>query len=470
MNALLIDRDGTASRLAAEGKLALGSGETALAAEKYAQAGAAIERSWASARRSDARNLARFLAATQYYLGGHYGRALKLANRIEARLLPPETRPLLTPFMANVRARAAQGYASEMRQAFSRLWLAQDYKRLLNELKDHPYVYDRVGLAFLRGSLCQELERWDAGAAFYAMAISEFPDGSDIVLLSVARVLGLPAEGRIDEAWAYIGRLRELVPNTVTNLVASFVCFFRASRASGADRAELHKEQLRYFDEGLAGYEKLPSERQQDPEMQTITAVCFSAASHAALRLGDDVVTRSVVDRSIRFAPHAPGPLTARGVMSYPSQEAVDDFRKAAALPNPGYAPFLYLAHQAFINGRLGEAEQLCQEALARNPGRPVRAQLLGWLAVIRDCQGAPREQVEGLFSQAFEVFPGHGEVEANYRIFKADVPVTPKAEPRWSIRLKRDDVEEYGFAGRPRWAEAGRKSHIYEVLLAGAT
>lgn len=471
MDTLLIDRDGTASRLAAEGKFALSSGETDRASEKYAQAGEALERSLAAARKSDDVHLLRFLAATHYYLGGHYQKALKLANRIEGRLLPSATRSLLPQFLADVRERASQGYKRRMREEFSRLWLAKEYRRILNLLKDHPYIYEQVPLAFLRASLCSELEQWQAAAEFYAMALPTFQDGSDLMLVSVARILAMPAEGRTDEAWAYISRLRELVPNAVTNLVASFVCFFRASRVSGDERVAIHREQLRYFDEGLAAYERLPDTRRQHHEMRTITAVCFAAASHAALRLGDDVVTRSVIERSIRFAPDAPGPLTARGMMTYPSQEAVNDFRKAAALPAPGYAPFLFLSHHAFVNGQLDEAERLCREALSRNPGRPVRAQLLGWLAVFRDCAGAPREQIEELFSQAFAVDPGHGEVAANYKLFKEGFPAVPRSElRRWDMRLASGEMEPDGFAGNPKWSSrTSQDTHMRELLLAGA-
>src|SRR5206468_11638913 len=117
---------------------------------------------------------------------------------------------------------------------------------------------------------------------------------------------------------------------------------------------------------------------------------------------------RAVADEAIAFEPEAPGPWTARGILTYPGEQAVKDFRKAAALPGAGYAPFYYLAHHAFHRGQFREAFSLCQKALARRPRRVIPAHLYGWMAVCLDCSGGSPEEVEALFQKAFEIDPGN--------------------------------------------------------------
>src|SRR4051812_34669256 len=93
-----IDRDGAVTRLSAQAQAALQVGDTARAHELHAEAGGILERRLATAREQSAKSLILFLAATQYFKGGDYGRALKLSRKVQQKLLPRQAQPLFRPF------------------------------------------------------------------------------------------------------------------------------------------------------------------------------------------------------------------------------------------------------------------------------------------------------------------------------------------------------------------------------------
>ena len=64
------------------------------------------------AQNEESRNLLMFLAATQYYRGGLYQDAARLAERIAPTTLPANTRNLLPDFLRDVRDRSSAGYVA----------------------------------------------------------------------------------------------------------------------------------------------------------------------------------------------------------------------------------------------------------------------------------------------------------------------------------------------------------------------
>ncbi len=440
MNATLVDRKGIASRLAAEGSFAIGCGYTTLAAEKYAEAGKELERRLAAARKAPDRHLLRFLAATQYYLGGHYQRAFHLSKHIEARFLSPSSRKLLPKFLKDVRERSSPNYKERMRKSLTQLWIAKDYEKVLDVLKDHQFIYGQGPLAFLRAVTCAELREWKVAAVFYAMAFPGVADGSDLMMMAAGHALIVPSEERVDEAWEYISQLHKLLPNAVTNIVASITCFFRASKATEENRLLMHRDQLRYFEEGRRAYQILPVDRQNHPEMRDILSMGFNAALMALIRLGDDAQARVMVEEAIRFEHNDP-------------------------------ETFIQLAEYAFHRGQVSQAERLCNLALTKRLSNVVRAQVLGCLAVFQDCLGNPRAQVESLFRQAFDLDPGNENVATNYKVFTDTVTSTPvNGTKRWNL----DPIRKPFDPDMISWESsqisgANRNARVRDVLFAGA-
>jgi tetratricopeptide (TPR) repeat protein len=413
------DQTDPATLAAAEGQAALGRGETATARAKFVEAGEILLKEIGGTRSQADKSTLRFLAATQFYKGGEYGRAQELARKVDAPLLPAKTRDLFPKFQRDVSTRSSQDYRTRMRGKFVNLWQEGKYRQVLDLLKDHPYVYDPGPLTFLRAVLCEDLGLWKAAAGFHAKAIPLAKDGNEFMLMAVGCALAMPGQGRVGEAWEYIHHLREAMPNVVTNLTAGIVTFFRAAKASGNDRLAIHREQLTYFDEGWQAFVALPENKRNHPEMRSIASISFDTASMALMRLGERDWLLRLVEQVLLLDPGTPGPLTVRGMLTYPSAAAVKDFQQAAVLPNPGYAPFLYLAHHAFSEGHFADAIALCERALKGKPGRSVAAQLTCWIAVSQHCQGTSAEEVEKVFQQALAIDVENKHARANYQIFK---------------------------------------------------
>jgi hypothetical protein len=111
----MVDIDGSARHTSAEGQMALATGDTALAQEKFAAAGDILLRNVGAVYKAMEKHLLRFLAATQFYKGGHYQRALELVEKIQARLLPKNVHDLLPPFLRDAKQRSLPGYAAGIR-------------------------------------------------------------------------------------------------------------------------------------------------------------------------------------------------------------------------------------------------------------------------------------------------------------------------------------------------------------------
>jgi tetratricopeptide (TPR) repeat protein len=204
MTLSLVDRDGRSTIAAAEGQAALASGDTPRAREKFAEAGAILEQQLPNARKQAEKHLVRFLAASQYYKGGDYQKALALCNKVEARLLPPQVRPLFPRFQQDVRSRSAPTYDSGVRRELLDLWRAKQYERILEVLQEHPYVLSPGALAFVRAVVCEELKDDRAAAVFYVDARRYGLQEPGVIATTVALPLTPAHQGRLEEAREYV--------------------------------------------------------------------------------------------------------------------------------------------------------------------------------------------------------------------------------------------------------------------------
>lgn len=425
-----LDPDGAASRLAAEGSFALGLGDTAGAADKYGRAGRLLLAESRRPRKATERHLLRFVAATQLYLGGHYGDALKYAKQVDASFLPTFAKPLLLTFLKDAGRRASPSYRRQMLETVKALWAQRKYEELLDRLKDHPFVYAPGPLAFLRAVLCENLGHWRAASEFYAQAVTAMPQASPFAIMAASYSVRLQVAGRLPEAWRYVGALQKVLPGAYTFIAASVISFWCAADVTGEERRDRFREQLVYFDQARSAYAELTPEERDDLDVQLFLSLCFDAALVALMQLGEFERAVAVAGEAIAHMPDAPLPPTARGVLTYPSAAAVRDFRSATRLSGADYVPFYHLSHHAFHSGNLAEAERLCRIALARNPRPQMRAQLTAWLAAFRDSARAPKDEVEVLFRQAFEIDPDNEQVTGLYNAFKGDQ--TASALAKW--------------------------------------
>ena len=212
----IIDERGRSTIASAEAQAALGIGDTRLARAKHAEAGKLLERESGRARKPEDQHLARFLAATQFYMGGHYLRSLSLTKQIRANYLHKGVASLLPGFSRDVEERASPEYESQIRSRLLALGEGEDHSGIIELLQEHPFVLEPMNMALLRAACCEALGKYQAAAMFYSSAARLGQDDSVVFSTLSAWPLHLAGEGKLEEAWEYVQRQLEIVPNVVS--------------------------------------------------------------------------------------------------------------------------------------------------------------------------------------------------------------------------------------------------------------
>jgi hypothetical protein len=201
-----IGQQGNVTRVGLEAQIALQDGDTASCARLHHQAGEMIESAVSSLKKPSEKDLARFLAATQYYLGGHYEEAAKVCEMIRVSRLPASHRHLYPPFLKQVKERSAPGYAARYRD---RIHTA--FERAVNEgersaaqevieiMKDHQFLLAQDRMAYVRARCIEILGEQRTASSFYRNAWRFNPEEPEYL----SSYLGsLRKEGRHAEARA----------------------------------------------------------------------------------------------------------------------------------------------------------------------------------------------------------------------------------------------------------------------------
>lgn len=361
----IIDEGGRSTIASAEAQAAIGVGDTRLARAKYAEAGALLEGECGRARKPEDQHLARFLAATQFYRGGHYLRSLSLTKQIRADFLPKGVASLLPGFLRDVEERASPEYESQIRSRILALGERDDYAGILGLLQEHPFVLDPANMAMVRAVCCEWLGNYQAAAMFYSSAAQLGLDDSVVFSALSAWPLHLAGEGKLEEAWEYVQRQLEIVPNVVSKALASILSYHRARLTDESVQQELYREQLSYFDKARADYAMLPTD-QVHPGIRDVMILGYEAAAMALLGMGDSEAAWKMADEAIAFNESAAGPWLVRGIVSYPEPRAIVDLERAIELGESSYIPLRYLAHYAMRRGDFSAALTFLKEATKR--------------------------------------------------------------------------------------------------------
>jgi tetratricopeptide (TPR) repeat protein len=464
-----VDKTGVLTRITAEAQAALDVGETERARALFGEAGSKLEEAVTNRRKASEKHLYRFLAASQYYHGGHYRKAQALCRQIEARLLPDQVRPLYPSFLRDVKERAAEQYTATVQRSLMTHWHKREYQRILETLQAHPYVLDQGDLAFVRGECCEQLGDYHAAALFFADALRMKPDDAELASLSASCALTLVSKGRLSEASEYIQHQLRLMPHAATLVSASLLRYHEACKAAtAADRRHFFEEQLRYFEQARVRYQDLQPAQRNATTLRDFMRLCFEAAALALLRLGDKERAREVSDGAIDLFPSAPGPRTVRGFVTYPEGAAVRDFEDAVGLGERHYPPYYFLAHAALTRGNFAETESWCWRALEARPSPPVEAQLTEWMAIVASQRGAPAEDVRKLFDRAESLDPGNPRIRQNRQVFEAAAATAARPHPdAWNRTPADESVEDYLGYEEERLAAANGQAAWTERQLA---
>jgi tetratricopeptide (TPR) repeat protein len=148
---------------------------------------------------------------------------------------------------------------------------------------------------------------------------------------------------------------------------------------------------------------------------------------------------------AVSFAPNAYGPKTVRGIITYPDEEAVADFRRAIELGDPSYYAYYYLAHASMVSADYEASTSLCRQALQHAPSRRIEAQLHFWLSIARGHLGAEVEDVRSLLQRAVELDPNNPLPRQHLEAVETSgKPLTFSSEPAWDAELGEPHYMDY--------------------------
>ncbi len=298
---IIADPNGTASVLGMEAIGALGRGDTALAQQKHGEAGRVLERRMKAVSRAREKHYLRFLAATQFYKGGHYQHAAELAEKIDPKLLDARARELLPNFLTDIRDRSGAGYAPRIGTELKALWEARDWNGLLATLADHQYVLPTSSMAYTRAMACLHLGKLRTAAVFFALAYRDVDVERRYLNSTVAFPVLFAQMGHFDEAAEFLVHLNELFPGPLVSTSIAVVSFLRWQSAEEPKRAALAAEVLDAMSDAWASYQLLPFERREDVRARQHLAVGLGAAALTCLWLGQSERAREYRAIAIRL-------------------------------------------------------------------------------------------------------------------------------------------------------------------------
>jgi hypothetical protein len=277
----VIDKDAKASLYSAEAGFALGIGDTLVARQKHDDAGALLEQDAAAAKGQD-RQLALFLSATQYYLGGNYPKAKQLAVLLNATTMAPRWAGLLPRFLGDVEERSAPGYGAGIRERILAAWKAKNHEAALLLLQEHPFVLPREAMALIRAVFAEVMGKHRAAASLYKSAATWGADPAPVLADMSALPLELIGKGLITEAGEFIDAQLEVFPNPVSHALASLLRYFLAQDADDEAKRRLLTEQKAHLRQAADGLTKWDLEQPAHPGLAQVFDLATQAASLAA--------------------------------------------------------------------------------------------------------------------------------------------------------------------------------------------
>jgi hypothetical protein len=294
-----IDPNAMSTHAAAKGFRALCEGDTVLARVKYGEAGHILEAGAAQTQSAPEKNLLRFLAASQYYHGGDYQRALRVVRRTKPKYLSESDREKFEAFRKDVEERADAGYVARIAGAVRAAWQERRIDDAIKLLQRHPYIVERAELAWQRAVLCSVSGRLKAAALFSADAV-RFSGSHPAVLILRAGMPLASQETRSEADAVELARLLlEHSPTPLDWLTASVVLFPNVRDGDLAAGVEL----LRRFERARAEFPGLSAATAHDQDIRSWMCHGFFVAVLTADRLNGREAALALLTEAETFGP-----------------------------------------------------------------------------------------------------------------------------------------------------------------------
>lgn len=266
--------------MAAEGSRALSEGDTILARQKYTEAGDILKKASEATRKSAAKQHLRFLAASQYFRGGEYAKAIKVCRRVDCGHLPVADQRLFDDFYRTVKARTDPNYLQRLRSTVHSMREKGEAERAIELLKDNPYIWERSWLAWTRTDLCLRSGQIKAAVLFSADAVRFSNFHPKLVFLRAGASTFLNSIGKSDEATEFLRLVQSKEPTALDWVAVCYDLYDKLEQGKGDPDAG--RELLRLMDLAQLGFTQLPADTVADTDVRNAMAHGFLLAAIAA--------------------------------------------------------------------------------------------------------------------------------------------------------------------------------------------
>jgi hypothetical protein len=296
-----------ASRHSSLGSIALESCDTLEASRQFRIAGDLLKNAF-KAIHGDAqeKNLLAFLAATQYFHGGHYSKAFKLASRIESKFLSIYHAQLLKDFLVDVRIRCQPDYSSKTKTRIANLFSEGSYSKALEITNENPFAFDRAFFAFAKGEFCYRLTDFPNAYNFLELAYAYFSDSKlqcETLGMMFRIALDCIAIGQFDIVSDYILKCQQQKLNPIFLLFGN-IAEYSLIVSTNASSIITAKELLSSLEETIDRY----SDSNDDasfPDANSFYALGATIAAGLAMKQNDKRKSLKLIERALQLDPMA---------------------------------------------------------------------------------------------------------------------------------------------------------------------
>jgi tetratricopeptide (TPR) repeat protein len=458
-----IDKEGLATIASANAQAALATGDTPEAQKFSVEAANLFLAEMRRAKDEESGHLLGFLAATQFYRGGHYVKAAQVAQGIAPAKLPANTQHLWLGFLRDVKDRAAADYVDRTRKEAVALFDAGAYEKVLALLAEHPFVYSPYHLAMVRAACCERLGKFRPAVNFVRKAAQYEPTSPETLMKFARFTISSARVGHIAQAWEYVSAQLDLFPNPVSKAIASLLSNHMARRTDGQEKAARVAEQVRFFREARDEFGSLSDAQKAHPLIKEVMQWGYKALALLRLSEGKRDEAIAICEEAVAAAPEMASPWTLTAIVTNDNPEkSVPAWRKAISLAEPSFFPYASMTFHAYEAGSFAEAHEMAIEALKRCPDRypQMQSMLLQLSAMSLAHLNGPVPEVGHQLLEAMALWPEDETAHENYQYFltqqrqKAQEPektrwrvpnvfgvLTETTQSEWSTRSSNPDL-----------------------------
>ena len=314
----------------------------------------------------------------------------------------------------------------------------RDYAKSMTFLRRAQQHLELRQLSYVRGSILLEAGEPLAAADFFLNAATRFPENPDFRFMWLAAIAKADPKAASSEADRIL-QAPSAHPAKLVYKAADIT--FASTRDLDATTAERRTRELIPIVEEIILRLKVSGEAIEDTSV-VAAAITLLGFCHEHVGNGDEAL--KYFDEELSCFPANDVLRVARGIHLYgtDTEKSVADFVEAIQLHSVLVWPYLFLAHESLMKGKIEDCLRYSGEALQRSRHNRITADCLEWIAICQASLGYPPSTVLSTFEEALKLAPDCERIKTNKAQFEQPRFVAQSAS--W-IKISTDALRDTG-------------------------